>query len=572
MEIERLVISKFRTAIKNAGLSDRTIYEEVQIRPVLLAFLTSLQEISHEICKRFNSLALLCALQHYVPVHIVKPKMGFEADAQILFNNAASLAFRFSSSTEEAKVKFTPTDFANVAERNDLSWLEDYAEAIRQIYYVIEVIDFTIKQLRCIGKGSQVTLNPSKGEIHTIVKVDMPLELQQRLSQYDERLIRNQDILLKQAIPIGIIQPESPLKCVVVNPNWKEFRKGDVNPSAVPVTFGMDALYAFASFHFEEVIKIFNRRAHIEDLFVFLAALFKPLVAKAVNNQRFGGQGFSFTAEEHLVDYICCEAPIIYGQCFEKQIFPVDTPFVLESLSASYWKEVVPSMLSFICHDFKSRDSIDPFLFSPVRFAYRCDDNTVFIHLGSVLHFFMDFLDQFEKTGRFGAMKGKTLEIIVSTSLESIPGFKRIWEPGHKIEFPVAGKGSTDVDVFVQKDQLAFLISCKSYGVNKEYEMGNGRQCWDRSQNAKSWLRFAHEVAKTVAEHHKELQLPVEIKYIIPFVCTGWPEYLFEPCDQYFMTDGTPRIATIKEIEQFCRSLGGSRIKKLLSDQWIVSI
>lgn len=572
MEIERLVISKLRAALRNEGLSDKIAYEEDQIRPVLLEFLASLQEISSEICKPFNSFALLCALQHHMPEHIIKPKLGFEGDAQILFNSAASLAFRFSSSTKEAEVRFTPADYEEIAEKNDLSRLENYAEVVSAIYYITNVIDFTIKRLRCIGKGSKAIVNQAMDEIHTIVKVDTPLELQQKVSQYDERLIRNQDILIHQAIPVGIMKPESPLKCIVVNPNWDEYRKGDMNPPPVPVVFGMDAIYTFASFHSEEVIKIFNKRAHIEDLFVFIAAMFKPLVADALNNKRFAGQGYSFTEEQHLVDYICGEAPTIYGECFNQQVFPEGTPFVFESLSEDYWREVVPPMLSFICHDFKSRGSIDLLLFSPVRFAYRCDDNTVFIHLGSVVHFFAYFLNQFEKTGRFGAMKGEAFEIMVSTILESIPGFKRIWEPGHKIEFPVAGKNSTDVDVFVQKDELAFLISCKSYGVNREYEMGTGQQCWDRSENAKSWLRFAHEVAKAVAEHHKELQLPVEIKYIIPFVCTGWPEYLFDPCDQYFMADGTPRIATIREIEQFCGSVDSATLKQLLSDQCIVPI
>jgi len=75
-----------------------------------------------------------------------------------------------------------------------------------------------------------------------------------------------------------------------------------------------------------------------------------------------------------------------------------------------------------------------------------------------------------------------------------------------------------------------------------------------------------------VAEHHKELKLPREIKGILPLVCTGWPEYLFEPSEDYFLENGTPRIATLREIEELCRNIDNAKAKKLLQDPWIVLI
>jgi len=530
------------------GLSEGVTYVESELRPVLLTFLKSLEEIASQVCEPFNSFALLCALQHYIPVHIIKPKLGFEADAQVLFNNAAALAFRFSSPTSEAKRQLNRADYDRIVKRNDLSWLEDYSEVVLRIYYIVDIIGFTVKNLRWLGKGARATVNFSACDISTMIKMDTPLELQQRMSQYDERLIRNQDILIKQAIPLGIIKPESPLKCIVVNPNWGEFRKGNLNPSPIPVVFGMDAIYTFTSLHSEEIIQIFNKRVHVEDLFVFMAALFKPLVEDALNNRRFAGQGYSFTEEQHLIDYIANWAPNIYVECFSQQIFEDGTPFVFESLDRNYWKEVIPPMLRLVSHDFDSRNSIDPLLLRPVKLAYRCDDGTVFLHLGSVLHFFMYFLDQFQKTGRFGEIKGRALEALLLATIESIVGFKRIWELGRKLRYQVAGKVGTDVDVFVQRNELALLISCKSYGVNRKYELGNGEECWKRSEDAKGWFRFAYETAKVVANHRKELKLPRNLEGILPLVCTGWPEYLFEPAEDSFMFDGTPRIATIREI------------------------
>jgi hypothetical protein len=207
-----------------------------------------------------------------------------------------------------------------------------------------------------------------------------------------------------------------------------------------------------------------------------------------------------------------------------------------------------------------------------VKFVYRCDDGTTFLHLGSVVHFFMYFLDQFQKTGYFGEIKGRALESLLLATIESIAGFKRIWEPGHKLQYQVVGKVGTDVDVFIQRNELALLISCKSYGVNREYELGNGQECWKRSEDAKGWLRFAYETAKVVATHNKELKLPKNIEGILPFVCTGWPEYLFEPTEDFLMFDGTPRIATVREIEQFCRNIDNVALEKLFADSWAVRV
>lgn len=572
MNIEKLTISKLKIAIEDAGLTGKVTYEEDQLRPVLLSFLKSLEEIAYEACEPFNSFGLLCALAHSIPIYIVRPRKGFEGDVQILFNNAATLAFRFSSSTNDAKVKFTPADYRKIAKANDLSWIKDYSEVIQQIYYLVDVIDLFLKILRQLGKGASATIDLAANDISAIIKMQIPIELQQQMSEYDERLIRNQSILIKLAMPLGAIKPESPLNCVVVNPNWAEYHKGNLNPPPAPRIFGMDAIYTITSFHADEVIQIFNRRVHVEDLFVFLSALFKPLVEDALHNVRFAGQGYSFVEEQHLIDYIANWAPSIYADCFNQGAFPDGTPFVFESLSQPYWREVVPQLLRFISHDFTSRDSIDHLLFRPNKFVYRCDDGTIFLHLGSVSHFFMYFLDEFQKSGKFGEMKGKTFELLLLQIIESVGGFHRIWEPRHKLKLPVGRKTSTDIDVFVRWNELAFLFSCKSYGTNREYELGDGQTCWDRSEDAKRWLRSAYQTAKVIAEHHEELKLPKELRGIMPFVCVGWPEYLYEPSQDYLMEDGTSRIATMREIEQFCNGINDIKATELLSDPWMVSI
>ena len=58
----------------------------------------------------------------------------------------------------------------------------------------------------------------------------------------------------------------------------------------------------------------------------------------------------------------------------------------------------------------------------------------------------------------------------------------------------------------------------------------------------------------------------------MPFVCVGWPEYLYEPSQDYFMEDGTPRIATMREIEQFCNGISDAKATELLLDPWMVII
>lgn len=572
MDIGKLTISKLRKEIREAGITGETIYEENELRPVLLSFLESLDAIASEVCKPFNSFGLLCALQHYIPIHILKPQADFEGDVQISFNNAAMLAFRYSSPINDAKVKFTRADYAKIAKTEDLSFTEDFSEAITYIYYLVDVIDFFVKQLRLLGKGATATVDLATNYISKIVNIQILKELQKKVSEYDKRLIRNQSISIDIGMPISVIEPESPLKCVVVNPNWVEFNKGNANPPPIPRIFGMDAIYTLACFHADEVIDIFNKRVHIEDLFVFLSALFNPFVEDVNNNVRFAGQGYSFAEEQHLIDYTVNLAPKIYAACFSQGAFPEDTPFVLESLSQSYWQEVIPTLLQFISHDFSSRDSIECLLFHPSKFVYKCDDGTIFLHLGSVLHFFMQFFNEFQKTGQFGEMKGKTFESLLLHKIESITGFQRIWEPSHKLKLPVGRKKSTDVDVFVQRNELAFLINCKSYGINRKYELGEGQTCWDRSEDSKSQLLFAYKTAQVIARYHNELQLPRELRGIMPLVCTGWPEYLYEPSQDYFIEDGTPRIATMREIEQFCNSIDNSKATELLTDSWVVGV
>jgi hypothetical protein len=570
VDIEPLITSKLKNSFISAGLLEKIFYSEGEVRSALLDFIESLYDISSFVCRPFNCFALLCALQHYLPQHIIKPRPGYESDAQLLFNNAAIIAFRFSSPIGEAKFKLDRTDYTRIADANDFSWLENYSEAIMQIYHIVSVIDFTLKNLRVLGKGAKIILDLSASDVFTMIRVELSSELDRRLREYDERVINNQNILLKQAIPLGFIKPEGPLKGVVVNPNWGQFRKDETSPSPVPVVFGMDAIYTFASLHADEIMHIFNKRVHVEDLFICIAALFKPLVEDANNNRRFAGQGYSFVSSQHLVDYVSGWAPKIYLECFNEQVFEEGTPFVLESLSPNYWKEVVPFMLRFIAHDYSSRDSIDCTLFDPAKFVYICDDDTIFIHLGSVAHFFMHFLDQFQKSGHFGAIKGRALESLLLSTIESIAGFQRVWEPGHKIQYQVLGKSGTDIDVFVLKGNLGILISCKSYGINREYELGSGQECWERSELAKGALRFAYETAKVVADHSKELSLPRGIKGILPLVCTGWPEYLFEPLEDFTMFDGTPRIATIKEIQQFCSKIDNTVLQSMYSDPWMV--
>ena len=76
MDIEKLTVSKLKNAIKDAGITDVAIYEEDELRPALLSFLESLDDIASEVCKPYNSFGLLCALEHYIPIHIMKPQAG----------------------------------------------------------------------------------------------------------------------------------------------------------------------------------------------------------------------------------------------------------------------------------------------------------------------------------------------------------------------------------------------------------------------------------------------------------------------------------------------------------------
>jgi hypothetical protein len=501
------------------------------------------------------------------------PATGFEPDAQLLFNNAAALAFRFSATTEDAMVRFTPADYQTAAKTEDRSWLDNYVEVVEDTYAIVLAIEYAVKSLRCLGKGARATIDLSSDDIRAIVAIQMPPELRAKLREYDARLIRNQSVLIWYGLPSGVSEAAGPLNAVVVNPNWTEFLKGNMDPSPTAKVFDMEGMYGATTMHGDEVQRIFETLVHVEDLFAFLATIFKPLVEQARTDQRFAGQGYTFVREEDLIKYVVDWAHGVYADCFN-EVFQDYNPgvIILECFTRRYWEEVAPRLLHFISHDFASRESIDWQLFRATRFLYRCDDGTVFFHLGSVIHFLAHLWDGFQPTGDFANIKGRLFERVVLNAIESVEGFARIWEPSCKLNFPVEGKVGTDVDVFVRRKELAFLISCKSYSVNGKYELGEGQTFWDRSATAKSWFRFAHNTATAIAAHHQELRLPPELRGICPLVCTGWPEYLFEPSREYFMEDGTPRIATVSEIRQFFQTIDDTKAEKLLRDHWIVHI
>lgn len=572
MNTYQSVCSTLKTSLRDASLSEKSYYGEQQLKPALFSFLNRLEAIGHKVCGDFNSFGLLCALQHYVPSPIMLPQQGFEPDAQVTFNNAATFAFRFSSATKDAKIKLTPADYRKL-KSNDLSWVHTYSKVIEEVYSIVSVIEHTVRTLRCLGKGDEATIDFSSDDITTILQARPSEELEQKLRDYDERLLRTQNILIFYGLPIGVGKGESPLKGVTVNLNFAQYHEGHMDAPPVTKVLDMEGVYVATTLHSDEVIRIFNTRVHAEDLFVFLATLFKPQVEQAQQGERFPGLGYTFAQEQEIIDYVIGWAPSTYVDCFN-QVFQEYRPgvIILECFTHRYWQEVVPKLLQFVSYDFASRESIDWHLFRPMRFAFKCDDGTVFLHLGSVIQFLAHLWDSFMPTGDFTSIKGRLFEKIALQILESIDGFTRIWDTGYKLNFPVGGKAGTDVDVFVRRKQLAFLISCKSYSTSRKYRLGDGQSAWERSEMAKSWLHSAQRVAKAIADHCEELNLNPEIRGIVSLVCTGWPEYLFEPSQDYFLEDGTPRIATLPEIQRFFKSIDDVKAERLSNDHWTVGL
>lgn len=570
--LQQSLSSSLKAELSSEGLSNGGEYEESQIKPPLLRFLKMLDSIASEVCKPYTAFGLLCALQHNVPEWVATPQEGFEPDAQTLFNDAAALAFRFGSSARSAMVSFTPADYAEAQGVNDRSWMRRHLEVTQKIYDVAGAIDNTVKNLRVLGKGAKAHLDLSAQSISQVVIPECSAEFRQRMTEYDERLIQNQSILISYGLPFSVSEPSSPLKGVVVHPNWPEYKRGDLDPEPMARVFDMEMLYFATTLHAEEIMRHFDTRVYVEDLFVFLATLLKPLVDRALQGSGFGGQGYTFCHEDEIIDYVVSEAPHMYAACHNHVFSHYRDAFVAESVSTGYWQRVIRRLLDFTVQDFASRDSIDTQIFRPKKFAYRCEDGTVFFHLGSVLQFLTHLWDGFQRTGQAANTKGKLFEKSVLTVLESEEGFYRVWDTGRKLDFRVGHKMKTDVDVFIRRKEIGFLISCKSYGVNRRLELGDGQSWWKRSEDAKAWLRFAHETAKTVAEHHEELGLPPELKVIHPLVCTGWPEYLFEPYEDYSFQNGMPRIATLNEILSFFKDLNDAKAANLISDPWAVEI
>jgi hypothetical protein len=123
LDVYGAIISKLKSELRRASLHEGDTYEEEQLKPAVMSFLNSLEGFASEVCRPFNQLGLLCALQHNVPAYLLKPREGFEGDMQMLFNKAAALAFHFCSATRDARIKLDHASYHRIAETGDTSWL-----------------------------------------------------------------------------------------------------------------------------------------------------------------------------------------------------------------------------------------------------------------------------------------------------------------------------------------------------------------------------------------------------------------------------------------------------------------
>jgi hypothetical protein len=72
----------------------------------------------------------------------------------------------------------------------------------------------------------------------------------------------------------------------------------------------------------------------------------------------------------------------------------------------------------------------------------------------------------------------------------------------------------------------------------------------------RGWLSEVDELAKHLADNLQKPSLPPKFKYIVPIVCTTFPEFLYELSSHTLLVDNVPRICTLNELILFLSNLG----------------
>lgn len=147
-----------------------------------------------------------------------------------------------------------------------------------------------------------------------------------------------------------------------------------------------------------------------------------------------------------------------------------------------------------------------------------------------------------------------------------VKGLSFLFPPRYKVRRNQRVVG--DIDLSPVKSGILFLVECKTRRISPGFERGDYRAVKNRwgwiASNKNSWLNQADSLAKKISTSPTwdNGQIPKNIKYVVPLVCSSFHEYIWEDKERHFLNKEVPRISTIGELTEYLKSFNKRELSK----------
>lgn len=519
------------------------------------------------LCGKYSHFALMVAIQHHVPFLLSFERPDQDGDSQELFNTMSAVAFKFSSPHHSAGIKLTYRQYRRNANRFFDGLGDSLLEDLLLLQLGVRVQRSLMNTKRTVHKGAALQL----GDCGKAFMLEYPEEVRKAIGVYENRVWRSVNALGWQGffVPFASLKNDTTFDFPLARINWDALRTGNGGQQlldASPLVITLDSLYLLfdGTLFFERQIAAkFGAAVYVTDFFAFLHTIWAPTVERLRQGTPPYGWGYDFWSWRSFRAKVASEAPQSYRSLINlmRKYLDENTPPVLESFSPQYWLRVYRRLLASLSYDSAQRASIQHRNLYPTKFLFTTEQG-VFAHLGLFPYFLHALWNEFELTGDIGSQKGPAFEQMAFAFLQS-EDLVPVWGPGKPFPFSVGKRVGTDIDLFMRKGKVGFVISCKSYSNTRETYEGERRAVWLRWTEVQSWIKENDELADAMVKHSTTIGIPADIKVLVPMVCVPQVEYLWDTSEHYMLSDDLPRVLTPWELKEWTAGMSEENLLAL---------
>jgi hypothetical protein len=236
-----------------------------------------------------------------------------------------------------------------------------------------------------------------------------------------------------------------------------------------------------------------------------------------------------------------------------------------ESMLIGGEKGISPDLAMRLLEDFtiypeKQQDNIDLVRWEP-KYALYLGDDSFIIDLLAIGEFIGGMLWKTQLSDTEKNIKGSQFEDeLLQYVLEASPGVSKVFRPRQKLK--LKGQLKAEIDLSFARNSTCFLIDCKSYSVSVALFEGQRQAVLNRWNTNIDWVRDNDIRASFLADNPigDNYRLPMDCLYVVPIVCTTYPEFLFDVSDHMLLSGNIPRVCTPKELTEFLDSFNESEV------------